>query len=73
MFSSSQVQDEKNLGNSCGAITLAKIITHAKGGDLILIQDQAYIDNYTRLNSQEAHHIKHFFRFKQKENPKSVV
>jgi hypothetical protein len=36
---------------SCGSITLGQLITRAHGGDLILIQDQAYIDNYTMMNS----------------------
>jgi hypothetical protein len=33
----------------------------------------AYVDNYTLMNSQEAHYLKHFLRFKAKENPKRVV
>ena len=55
--------------HACGSVNLGKLITMAKGGDIILIQDQAYIDNYTMMNSQEAHYMKHFLRFKFKENP----
>jgi hypothetical protein len=33
----------------------------------------AYIDNYTMMNSQEAHYMKHFLRFKCKENPERIV
>lgn len=56
-----------------GSINLGKLITLAKGGDLILIQDMAYVDNYTLMNSQEAHYLKHFLRFKDKENPNRLV
>jgi hypothetical protein len=56
-----------------GSITLGKLITHARGGDLILIQEQAYVDNYTLMNSQEAHQLKQFLRFKAKENPSGAL
>lgn len=58
---------------SCGDITLGQLITRAKGGDLILIQEQSFIDNYTMLNSQEAHYMKHLLRFKCKESPQRIV
>jgi len=54
---------------SCTPITFGKLITQIKAGDLILLQEPAYIDNYTIMNSQEAHYMKHFLRFKCKENP----
>lgn len=56
-----------------GSITLGKLITQAKGGDIVIIQDQSYIDNYTLMNSQEAHYLKHFLRFSGKENPDRVI
>ncbi len=34
-----------------------------------MIQDECYLDNYTRLNSQQAHFLKLLLRFKCKENP----
>ena len=34
-----------------------------------MIQEQSFIDNYTMLNSQEAHYMKHLLRFKCKESP----
>ena len=53
----------------CGSITLGKLMTSAKGGDLVLVQDLSYLDDYNRLNSQEAHFLKQLLRFKSKENP----
>lgn len=44
-------QDKEASYGGVGSITLGKLITQAKGGDLILIQDQAYVDNYTLMNS----------------------
>ena len=67
-------RDENACYNySCGEITLGQLITKARGGDLILVQDMAYVDNYTLMNSQEAHYMKHFLRFKCKESPQRVV
>ncbi|CDW81518.1 UNKNOWN [Stylonychia lemnae] len=50
-------------------ITFGDMITKAKGGDLILIQDQVYFDNYTMMNSQESHLMKQLVRFKCRESP----
>ena len=52
---------------------MGQLIGRAKGGDLLLVQEAAYVDNYTMLNSQEAHYMKHFLRFKCKESPQRVV
>eukprot|EP00347_Sterkiella_histriomuscorum_P022262 403331105 len=50
-------------------IHFGDLITRAKGGDLILIQDQVKFDNYTMLNTQEAHILRQLLRFKCKDNP----
>ena len=56
-----------------GTVTLGKLITMARGGDILLIQDQSYIDNYTMMNSQEAHYLKQHLRFSGKDNADRVV
>lgn len=64
---------EEHTYKGIGTVALGKLITLARGGDVLLIQDSAFIDNYTTMNSQEAHYLKHFLRFSGKDNPDRVV
>ena len=66
-------EDSAFSGFSCAPITFGKLVTKVSAGDIILLQEPAYIDNYTIMNSQEAHYMKHFIRFKCKENPQRIV
>lgn len=49
-------------------VSFGQLVTKARAGDLILIQDDVYFDNYTIMNTQRAHHMKHLLRFRCKES-----
>lgn len=60
----SQFYKKDYLNDPSTTISYGTLITKAKGSDLIFIQDMAVFDNYSLINSQKAHHIKHLLRFK---------
>ena len=45
-------------------ITMAQIMACARGGDIILIQEDVLFDNYTMLNGQVSHYVKQLLRLK---------
>ncbi len=45
-------------------IPMASLMKEAKGGDLILIQEDTLFDHYTKMNSQVCHIVKQLLRTK---------
>lgn len=43
---------------------MSKIMARAKAGDILLIQENVFFDNYTMLNSQVALVVKQLMRLK---------